>query len=113
MLKRPPGKQLGDAFYRDVARAYVEAVGHGLNPRAAIAADTGASSELAGRWIYHSRKRGYLPATQPGTVAAGYGDVPPAYGHLPDMSTPENRATVQAVQAEVAETMRRKREDDQ
>ena len=29
------------------------------------------------------------------------------------MSTPENRATVQAVQAEVAETMRRKREDDQ
>lgn len=71
-LKRPAGKRLGDDFYKDVARAYRDAVWRGLNPRKTIAADTGAADATVAAWIMEARKpeRGYLPPAEPGKVSA-------------------------------------------
>ena len=43
VLKRPPGKRLGERFYQDVAHAYKSALAFGLNPRKAMVEDTGAT----------------------------------------------------------------------
>jgi hypothetical protein len=69
-LKRPAGRRLDDAFYANVARAYREAVGRGLEPRKTIVADTGAADATVARWVGDARKRGYLPPAEPGKVSA-------------------------------------------
>ena len=69
-LKRPTGRRLDDAGYGTVAEFYREASARGLKPRAAIAEAAGASPDVAGRWIYEARKRGFLPPTRPGRVTA-------------------------------------------
>lgn len=69
-LKRPAGKRLDDAFYRDVAHAYQSAVAFGLNPRKAIVEDTGAADATVAGWVLKARKRGHLPPAQPGKVSA-------------------------------------------
>ncbi len=68
-LKRPPGKRLDDAFYKDVAHAYQSAVAFGLQPRKTIVSDTGAADATVAGWILEARKRGYLPKGQPGKVS--------------------------------------------
>jgi hypothetical protein len=68
VLERPAGHRLSDAFYLDVARAYRGALERGLNPRTVIANDTDVSLDVAGRWIYQARKRGFLPKTTSGRV---------------------------------------------
>jgi hypothetical protein len=69
VLERPPGHRLSDDFYRAVARAYRDAAARGLSPRAAIADDADVSTDVAGRWVYEARKRGFLPATEPGRIS--------------------------------------------
>jgi hypothetical protein len=67
-LKRPAGKRLDDAFYKDVAHAYESAVAFGLNPRKAIVEDTGAADATVAGWVLRARKDGYLAPTDPGKV---------------------------------------------
>ena len=69
-LKRPEKRNLPDTFYAEVAARYRDAVLRGLRPRPAIAEAAGVSGEVAGRWIREARRRGYLPATEPGKVRA-------------------------------------------
>jgi hypothetical protein len=69
-LKRPPGKRLGDAFYRDVAHAYQSAIAFGLNPRKAIVDDTGVTDSTVSGWVVKARERDYLPKGQPGKATA-------------------------------------------
>jgi len=69
-LERPQGRRLTDEWYAEVATAYRLAADRGLKPRKTIAEAAGASADVAGRWIYEARKRGLLPATQPGRVFA-------------------------------------------
>jgi hypothetical protein len=40
-----------------------------LNPRSAIAEAAKVSTDVAGRWVREARKRGFLPATDPGKVS--------------------------------------------
>jgi hypothetical protein len=72
VLKRPPGKLLDDAFYKDVAHAYQSAVAFGLNPRKAIKEDTGVADATVAGWVLEARKRhpDLLPKTEPGRVKA-------------------------------------------
>ena len=70
LLRRPKGRRLDDVFYRDVARAYTEAAGQGLNPRQTLAVDTGSAPDTVARWVGEARRRGYLPPTTPGKVTA-------------------------------------------
>jgi transposase len=53
-----------------VGEAYRVAVQRGESPRTTIAESAGVSNEVAGRWVRQARKRGYLPATEPGKVSA-------------------------------------------
>lgn len=70
-LKRPAGKRLDEAFYKDVAHAYESAVAFGLNPRKAIVDDTGAADATVAGWVLKARKHyGYLPPAKPGKVSA-------------------------------------------
>jgi len=69
-LKRPKGRNLSDEFYKAVADAYRVALERSEAPRTAIAESAGVSNEVAGRWVRQARKRGYLPATEPGKVSA-------------------------------------------
>jgi hypothetical protein len=69
-LRRPKSRRLDDVFYRQVAYAYRQAIGRGLNPRQAIADAAGVSPDVAGRWIYQARKRELIPRTTPGKVSA-------------------------------------------
>jgi hypothetical protein len=69
-LKRPAGKRLDDAFYKDVAHAYQSAVAFGFNPRKAIVEDTGAADATVAGWVLEARKRRYLPKARPGRVSA-------------------------------------------
>lgn len=69
-LERPAGRNLPDSFYATVGEAYRAAVANGLRPRITIAEAAGVSNEVAGRWVRQARKRGYLPATEPGKVSA-------------------------------------------
>jgi hypothetical protein len=70
-IRRPAGKRLDDAFYKDVAHAYQSAVAFGLNPRKTITEDTGAADATVAGWVLEARKRDYLPKTTPGKVRAG------------------------------------------
>jgi hypothetical protein len=67
-LKRPAGRNLPDEFYATVAERYRDAAARGLSPRTAIAEAASVSTDVAGRWVRQARKRGYLPATEPGKV---------------------------------------------
>jgi hypothetical protein len=69
-LMRPSSRRLDDAFYADVAHAYQSAVAHGLHPRKAIVADTGAADATVASWVMEARRRGHLPKAQPGRVTA-------------------------------------------
>ena len=69
-VKRPAGRNLSDEFYATVGEAYRVAVERGEAPRTTIAESAGVSTEVAGRWVRQARKRGYLPATEPGKVSA-------------------------------------------
>jgi hypothetical protein len=69
-IKRPKGRNLSDEFYATVGEAYRVAVERMENPRTTIAESAGVSNEVAGRWVRQARKRGYLPATEPGKVTA-------------------------------------------
>jgi hypothetical protein len=71
-LKRPTARRLDDTFFKNVARAYTDAAGRGLNPRQTIHEDTGAPVDTVARWIREARapERGYLPPGQPGKVTA-------------------------------------------
>ena len=67
-LERPAGRRLNNAFYAQVADAYHAAATLGRPPRTAIAEVAGVSTDVAGRWVYEARKRGYLAKTNPGKV---------------------------------------------
>jgi hypothetical protein len=67
-LRRPAGRNLGDGFYREVARAYTAAVAAGLNPRKALAEDAATPADTVARWTAEVRRRGYLPPAKPGRV---------------------------------------------
>jgi hypothetical protein len=67
-LRRPAGRNLGDGFYREVARAYTAAVAAGLNPRKALAEDAATPADTVARWTAEARRRGYLPPAKPGRV---------------------------------------------
>ena len=67
-LERPPGKRLGDDFYRQVAAAYLDAVSRGLKPRKALQKDTDAAQDTVAGWIKRAREKGYLPRAAPGKV---------------------------------------------
>jgi hypothetical protein len=71
-LRRPARRRLDDEFYRDVARAYVEAVAHGLPPAKTLAEDSETPPGTVNRWIAEARKpeRQYLPPAEPGKVSA-------------------------------------------
>jgi transposase-like protein len=69
-LERPKGRHLDDSFYQQVARAYREAVAAGRNPRQTLARDTGAAPDTVARWVGEARRRGHLPPTTQGKVAA-------------------------------------------
>jgi hypothetical protein len=71
-LKRPSSRRLGDAFFKNVARAYLDAAGRGLNPRQTLAQDAGVPVDTVARWIREARapERRYLPPGQPGKVTA-------------------------------------------
>jgi hypothetical protein len=67
-LKRPARRKLDDAFFRDVAFAYREALIRGLNPGMTIAEDAGVPHSTAARWIAQAREKDYLPKTRQGKV---------------------------------------------
>jgi hypothetical protein len=69
-LSRPAKRRLPDEFYADVAIAYMAAVEAGLNPRKALAADSGTPADTVARWIGQARKRGHLPPGEPGKATA-------------------------------------------
>ena len=69
-LTRPPGKRLGDGFYKDVAHAYQSAIAFGLNPRQAMVEDTGCTDSTVSGWVVKARALGYLPKGQPGKATA-------------------------------------------
>jgi hypothetical protein len=69
-LRRPAGRKLDEDFYREVAFAYRDDVRRGLNPGKTIAADTGKPTSTVNRWIGEARRRGFLPAAEPGKVSA-------------------------------------------
>jgi hypothetical protein len=67
-LVRPKGRNLDDRFFDDVARAYRQAIGAGLDPRQAIADAAGVAPDTAGRWIYRARQKNKIPKTTAGKV---------------------------------------------
>jgi len=67
-IKRPSSHRLDDSFYQQVGFVYRQAVGRGFNPRQAIADAANVSPDVAGRWIYQARKRGFIPKTRAGKV---------------------------------------------
>lgn len=68
-LERPEGRPT-DAFYAAVAHAYRGAVRHGMNPKQALAADSGAPLDTVAGWIKETRRRGLLPPGRPGRRSA-------------------------------------------
>jgi hypothetical protein len=68
-LARPKGNKLDD-FYKQVAIAYRGAIAEGMNPRQALAQDTGSKPDSVARWVREARRRGYLRPTQPGKATA-------------------------------------------
>jgi hypothetical protein len=69
-LKRPAKRRLPEGFYAQVARAYLDAVAAGMNPRKTLAADSGVPADTVARWILKARKDGHLPPTTQGKVLA-------------------------------------------
>jgi hypothetical protein len=74
-LKRPRGRQLDDAFYAQVATAYLGAVAHGLPPAKTIAEDSDTPQGTVNRWIATAREKGMLRETTPGKVSDAPGKV--------------------------------------
>jgi hypothetical protein len=73
-LKRPASRRLEDDFFKNVAKAYRQAVLLGHNPRKTLAEDADAPVDSVARWIRQARELGYLPPGQPGRVTAGESD---------------------------------------
>jgi hypothetical protein len=65
-LKDRSGRLPVGEFYAAVADRYRDAAARGLSPRTAIATAADVSTDVAGRWVREARKRGLLPATDPG-----------------------------------------------
>ncbi len=64
-----PEGGLTDAFLRDVAAAYRDAVARGLRPNKALAEQTQHYSQrTVEKWVYLARKKGLLEPTRPGSV---------------------------------------------
>jgi hypothetical protein len=55
-----------DAFYRNVAVAYLDLAQASSRPAAELAEANGVPSTTAHRWIKEARRRGYLPPGRPG-----------------------------------------------
>ena len=70
ILTRPPGKALGDDFYRDVADAYQSCVVLGLPPNKTIAADLRVATTTVAAWVAESRRRGHIDPGVPGRAGA-------------------------------------------
>ena len=68
-LERPTKRRLDDGFYSDVARAYVDAVHFGLNPRKTLAVDSRTPADTVARWIREARVRGKLSEGEPGKAS--------------------------------------------
>jgi hypothetical protein len=70
----PPARkrlQVGSIF-AEVAHSYQNAVALGLNPRKAVAEDTGAADATVAGWIMEARnpERGHLPPAERGKISA-------------------------------------------
>lgn len=62
----PPAEiALSDAFLRDVAAAYLDAVRHGERPNIALANQSGHPKRTVERWVYRARQKGFLPPAAP------------------------------------------------
>jgi hypothetical protein len=75
-LARPAKRRLDDGFYADVARAYANAVHFGLNPRKALAVDSGTPADTVARWIREARARGKLSEAEPGKASGHVVETP-------------------------------------
>ncbi len=65
-LAPPVDVALTDAFLRDVAAAYLDAVRHDERPNIALAGQSGHPRRTVERWVYLARKRGFLPPARAG-----------------------------------------------
>ncbi len=69
-FKRPDGSPRDEAFLREVAFSYRDAVARGLNPGKTLAEDSGVPYSTVAKWIARTREteKGYLPPAQQGKV---------------------------------------------
>ena len=68
-LERPVRRRpLEDSFFESVAAAYRGAIKHGLPPAKTMSEDSDTPPGTVNRWIAEARRRGYLPAGEPGRV---------------------------------------------
>lgn len=65
---RPPRSRLDDDFLRSVADAYMASVRAGEWPNKALAKQARVEIRTIERWVYLTRKRGFLPATRAGSI---------------------------------------------
>lgn len=65
---RKPGRDLGDAHYRETAAVYAAAVEDGKAPTVAVAAHFHVSKSAAAKKVARARERGFLPPTTRGRV---------------------------------------------
>jgi hypothetical protein len=70
-LERPGRRNFDDAFLRDVATAYRQAIAAGLPPLRTMADDSGIPQGTIARWVGKAREpeRGFLPPAEPGKVS--------------------------------------------
>ncbi|GEM_PF-6993752 len=67
-LRPPKRRRLDDDHFRHVADAYRGAVANGLPPAKTLADESAVPQGTVSRWIAEARRRGYLPAGEPGRV---------------------------------------------
>jgi hypothetical protein len=60
------GRRRPDAFYRDVAHAYLELASESARPASELAETHDVPVTTAHRWIKEARRRGFLPPGRPG-----------------------------------------------
>jgi hypothetical protein len=60
------GRGRPDAFYRELARAYLQLAQDSTRPVAVLAESNGVPVTTAHRWIKEARRRGFLPPGRPG-----------------------------------------------
>ncbi|MFF4839278.1 hypothetical protein ACFY2G_04345 [Streptomyces collinus] len=64
-LSRPDGSD-PDAFYRQVAEAYNDAVRETSAPAKVLSEEAGVPTTTVHRWIFEARRRGFLPPARKG-----------------------------------------------